>query len=56
MLSAGVPSSDSPSSGFTPSVIVPRVNAPDAASVSTPRPTGIGASAENSTPLIRTSA
>ena len=27
MLSAGVPSSELPSSGFTPSVIVPRVNA-----------------------------
>ena len=56
MLSAGVSSSDSPSSGLTPSVIVPRVNAPDAISVSTPRPIRIGASTLNSTPVIRTSA
>ena len=36
MLSAGSPSSELPSSGLMPFVIVPRVNAPDALSVSTP--------------------
>ncbi len=56
MLSAGVSSSAAPSSGFTPSVMVPRVKAPEVESVSTPRFRTIGASAENSMPVIRTSA
>ena len=56
MLSAGVSASDCALSGLTPSVIVPRMNAPDVDTISTPRPTTNGASAEYSTPLMRTSA
>ena len=56
MLSKGVPASELLSSGLTPSVMVPRVNAAAPVSVSTPGRNTSGAAADSSTPVMRTSA
>ena len=56
MLSAGVPASDAPVSGSVPSTMVPRRNAAEPDSVTTPYRTAMGASPDASTPAMRTSA
>ena len=55
MLSNGVPANELLSSGLTPSVMVPRVNAAAPVTVSTPGRNTIGAAAEISMPVMRTS-
>jgi hypothetical protein len=55
MLSNGVSASELLSSGLTPLVMVPRVNAAAPVSVSTPGRSTSGAAADSSTPVMRTS-